>query len=61
MWLKEKVIKPEARIALRSAAPKIRYESKEQILNHLIRIRMIKMNMRIKIILRMIKDKGNNQ
>ena len=35
VWLKEKVTKPEARIALRLAAPKIGYESREQILNHL--------------------------
>ena len=35
VWLKEKVTKPEARTALRLAAPKIGTESREQILNNL--------------------------
>ena len=35
LWLKEKVTKPEARRALRLAAPRIGKESREQILNNL--------------------------
>ena len=35
VWLKEKVTKPEARTALRLAAPKIGTDSREQILNNL--------------------------
>ena len=34
LWLKEKVTKPEARTALRLAAPRIGTESREEILNH---------------------------